>query len=70
MNATPGSKKPGKTLDGGFSTASSKKKQKKKKIDPLSLEEVFNQVTTVTASNMNPTPGRVVLTPRSAEGEF
>lgn len=34
---------------------------------PISLEEVFNQVSTVTSSNINPPPGKVVLTPRSAE---
>jgi len=58
------------TLDGGFSTSSKGSKKggrKKKHVDPLSLEEVFNQVTTVTAANVNPAPQRVVLTPRSAE---
>ena len=57
------------TMDGGFSTTSkgSTGKRKKPKATPLSLEEVFNQTTTVTAANVNPAPGRIVLTPRSAE---
>lgn len=45
----------------------STKKAKKSKIPPISLEEIFNQVSTVVASNLNPPPGRIVLTPRSAE---
>jgi hypothetical protein len=51
------------------SVASSKKsgKKERKKVDPISLEEVFNNVSIVTASNVNPPPGRLVLTPRSAE---
>lgn len=40
---------------------------KKKKIPPISIEEVFNQISNVVASNLNPPPGRLVLTPRSAE---
>jgi hypothetical protein len=54
----------------GYSTTSSgngKKKKKKTFVPPVSLEEVFNHVSTVTSSNINPPPGRVVLTPRSAE---
>ena len=47
------------------STASSKKSRKK--VDPISLEEVFNNVSNVNASGLNPPPGRIVLTPRSAE---
>ncbi len=56
------------TLDGGKSMTSKGSKGKRKpKFDPLSLEDVFNQTTTVTAANVNPAPSRVVLTPRSAE---
>ena len=52
-----------------YSTTSSKggKRRKKKNVPPISLEDVFNQVSTVTSSNINPPPARVVLTPRSAE---
>jgi hypothetical protein len=53
----------------GHSTTSSngKSKRKKKNLTPLSLEEVFNQVSTVTSSNINPPASKIVLTPRSAE---
>lgn len=53
----------------GYSTTSStgKTKKKKKSLPPLNLEEVFNQVSTVTSSNINPPPSKIVLTPRSAE---
>jgi len=34
---------------------------------PISIEEIFNQVSIVAATNVNPAPGRVLLTPRSAE---
>ncbi len=53
----------------GISTTSSGniKRKKKKTIIPVSLEEVFNQLSGATSSNINPPPGRVVLTPRSAE---
>ena len=54
----------------GYSTTSSgnqKKKKKKAFVPPVSLEEVFNHVSTATSSNINPPPARVVLTPRSAE---
>lgn len=47
------------------STSSSKKSRKK--VDPISLEEVFNNVSNLSASGLNPPPGRIVLTPRSAE---
>ena len=47
------------------STTSSKKGRKK--VDPITLEEVFNSVSNVNASGLNPPPGRIVLTPRSAE---
>lgn len=43
------------------------KKKTKKQITPLGLEEVFNSLSLVTSSNLNPPPGKVVLTPRSAE---
>lgn len=39
----------------------------KKKKNPISIEAVFNQVSMLTAANINPPPGRVLLTPRSAE---
>jgi hypothetical protein len=39
----------------------------KKGVPPVSLEDVFNQVSTVTSSNINPPPSRITLTPRSAE---
>jgi hypothetical protein len=58
-------------LNGGASTAKSTmsgtSKKSKKKVDPISLEEVFNKVSNVNASGLNPPPGRIVLTPRSAE---
>lgn len=43
------------------------KGKKKKSIPPISIEEVFNSVSTVTASNINPPPSKILLTPRSAE---
>lgn len=47
----------------------SRKKGKKKSssLPPRSLDEVFNMVSDVTSSNINPPPARMVLTPRSAE---
>jgi hypothetical protein len=42
-------------------------KKKKKRTPPISIEEIFNQVSVVVASNLNPPPSRAVLTPRSAE---
>ncbi len=55
----------------GYSSTSTnnngKTKKKRKSLPPLNLEEVFNQVSTVTSSNINPPPGKLVLTPRSAE---
>lgn len=38
----------------------------KKKI-PVTIETAFNQVSVLTAANINPPPGKVLLTPRSAE---
>jgi len=66
----PGSR--GGGVDGGASQHSgksgrSKKSKAKKEIPPVTLEEVFNQVSVVAASNLNPPPSRIVLTPRSAE---
>eukprot|EP01038_Epipyxis_sp_PR26KG_P014118 gene14118-18944_t len=55
---------------GGVSTTSSgagTKRRKKRTIIPISLEEVFNEVSNVTSSNLNPPPGKILLTPRSAE---
>lgn len=40
---------------------------KKKKKIPISIETVFNQVSVITAANVNPPPGKILLTPRSAE---
>ena len=33
----------------------------------MSLEDVFNEVSFVTSANLNPPPGKILLTPRSAE---
>jgi hypothetical protein len=55
-------------LSGNFSSPSNGLlKKKKKKISPINLEEVFNQVSLVTSSNLNPPPTKILLTPRSAE---
>lgn len=51
----------------GSGSASKRKRRNKSVVPPISLEDVFNQVSTVTSSNINPPPGKVVLTPRSAE---
>ena len=55
----------------GQSTSSTQggesKKKRGKKNHPISLEEVFNQLSSVTSSNLNPPAGKIVLTPRSAE---
>jgi hypothetical protein len=55
----------------GISTAGSantkRSKKSKKNITPVSIEDVFNQISIVNASNLNPPPSTVVLTPRSAE---
>ena len=42
-------------------------KKNKKKIPPISLDEVFNQVSTITATSGQSHVPPVVLTPRSAE---
>lgn len=34
---------------------------------PVNIEDVFNMVSVVTSSNLNPPPSKLVLTPRSAE---
>jgi hypothetical protein len=53
---------------GGYSTGTkSSRRRKKKNAQAFSLEEVFNQVSTVVSSNLNAPIGRVLLTPRSAE---
>lgn len=44
-----------------------KKKKKKKNIPAISLEDVFNEISLVTSANLNPPPGKILLTPRSAE---
>lgn len=64
--------RPGTSSSGQYSVNSSmdgtkKKSSKKGKVVPLSLEEVFNELSTVTSSNLNPPPTRLALTPRSAE---
>lgn len=46
---------------------SSPTRRKKGKSVPVSIEEVFNQVSAVVDSDINPPLARVVLTPRSAE---
>ena len=59
----------GATSPGRPSSANgqSETKKKKKKVPPVSIEDIFNQVSVVVASNLNPPPSKVVLTPRSAE---
>jgi hypothetical protein len=44
-----------------------KKKNKTTTLPPIGLEEVFNELSNVTSSNLNPPPGKILLTPRSAE---
>lgn len=51
----------------GASGSGTKRRKKKVDLPPLSLDDVFNQVSDVTSSNLNPPPARIVLTPRSAE---
>jgi len=53
----------------GPATSNSNASSKKKKNlgPPLSIEEIFNQISTVASSNINPPPGNILLTPRSAE---
>lgn len=67
MSGMGASNTPGKLSSSSVASGSKKSKGSKKKVDPISLEEVFNKVSIVTASNVNPPPGRLVLTPRSAE---
>lgn len=55
------------TTSSGDGLKSSISKKKKKNIPPISLEEVFNQISNITSSNLNPPPGKITLTPRSAE---
>lgn len=50
----------------GFSKSKNGGRKKRLRI-PLSIEELFNKPSTLTAANINPPPGKVVLTPRSAE---
>ena len=60
----------GQGSPGGLSMMSGKSGRSgkgKKHVDPITLEEVFNQVSIVVSSNVNPAPNRTVLTPRSAE---
>jgi hypothetical protein len=49
------------------SSGKAKKGRTKKGVPPISLEDIFNQVSTVTSLNINPPPARITLTPRSAE---
>jgi hypothetical protein len=68
MSTSPNSKNYRPGSSGAHSTTSSNDRRKKKKtIKPISLEDVFNQVSNVTSSNLNPPPARILLTPRSAE---
>lgn len=53
------------TDNGQPSTTGSKKKSKSG--PPISVEDIFNKVSVVTSSNMNPPAGKILLTPRSAE---
>jgi hypothetical protein len=46
---------------------SSKGSRRKRKVPPITMEEVFNQVSGLTATNPNAALPPVVLTPRSAE---
>mmetsp|Transcript_10784 Transcript_10784/g.10410 ORF Transcript_10784/g.10410 Transcript_10784/m.10410 type:complete len:642 (+) Transcript_10784:246-2171(+) len=52
---------------GGFSTSSAMKRKKKKEQPVYSLEDLFGQVSSANTSNLNAPPGKIVLTPRSAE---
>ena len=61
MSNTPG------TTNSMASPDKSKNGYSKKKKNPISIEAVFNQVSMLTAANINPPPGRILLTPRSAE---
>lgn len=49
------------------SSTSAGGKRKKKHVPPLSIEDIYNQVSNVVASNLNPPPAAAVLTPKSAE---
>jgi hypothetical protein len=56
------------TKDSSASGFSKSKTGRKKRLRlPVSIEELFNKPSTQTAANINPPPGKVVLTPRSAE---
>ena len=48
-------------------SSNGRKKKTKKGVPPISLEDVFNQVSSVTSALLNPPPARITLTPRSAE---
>lgn len=50
----------------GFSKTKTGGRKKRLRI-PVSIEDLFNKPSTQTAANINPPPGKVVLTPRSAE---
>lgn len=65
MNSPP--KSPSVNSNASSGNGKSRKNKGKKGVPPISLEEVFNQVSTVTSSNINPPPARITLTPRSAE---
>ena len=52
---------------GSGSKVSSPAKSRKGKAMPVSIEEVFNEVSTVVDSDINPPLAKVLLTPRSAE---
>jgi hypothetical protein len=68
MSNSPPPKSPGVMSTTSASSVGAKKRAaKRKSVPPISLEDVFNQVSVVTSSNLNPPPGRLTLTPRSAE---
>ena len=50
----------------GFPKTKGGKKKRSQRV-PVSIEDLFNKPSTQTAANINPPPGKVVLTPRSAE---
>lgn len=57
----------GEMKKGPASTNTTSSKKKKNLGPPLSVEEIFNQISGVASSNINPPPGNILLTPRSAE---
>jgi hypothetical protein len=58
---------PARPGTGDYSVTSKSKGRRKKQQPVYNLEEVFNQVSNVTGSDLTAPPARIVLTPRSAE---